>query len=107
MRVPFGLSGVPGAAGGPLTHVNATSSCTILNDATNNRSRGMQSLPDGRARLIMVEPILDPLRSRTVVFVRYQTLRGERSLVVSPERAEALGLYEAYTGQQPVPVPTA
>jgi hypothetical protein len=67
----------------------------------------MQSLPAGRARLIMVEPILDPLRSRTVVFVRYKTIQGERSIVVSPARAEALGLYEAYGGQRTVPVPTA
>jgi hypothetical protein len=53
----------------------------------------------------MVEPILDPLRSRTVVFVRYKTIWGERSVVVSPERAEALGLYEAYRGQRTVAVP--
>jgi hypothetical protein len=65
----------------------------------------MQSLPEGSARIVMVEPILDPLRSRTVVFVHYETVQGERSVVVSPERAEALGLYEAHRGQRTVAVP--
>jgi hypothetical protein len=65
----------------------------------------MEPLQAGQARLVMVLPMLDPLQSRTVVFVQYETFQGERSVVVSPARAEALGLYEAYARQRTVPVP--
>jgi hypothetical protein len=60
----------------------------------------------GYARLLMVELMSDPRSDDWKrVFVQYETARGVRSTVLSPERAKELGLFDAHWRKQLVPVP--
>jgi hypothetical protein len=64
----------------------------------------MQPLPAGQVRLTMVQHMLDTVRGQPVVLVEYETNTGVKHLTVSPEQARLLGLFEAFSCQQPIPL---
>jgi hypothetical protein len=52
----------------------------------------------------MIKAVRDPLRGRALVFLKYETVAGEKFLTVSQEKAQALDLFDACITQSPVSI---